>query len=214
MRPASTRRCAGRSSSSGWSRPSRCSSPTGSRRLVANLVLAVALAGAATGPAAYTLNTVATPHTGSIVTAGPVSSQGGPGGTRGGFTPGEAGRDGRRTFPDGGTPQGQTGQSTTGRAAGLGQSGTASTALVQLLQADAGRFRWAAATIGSQSAATYQLAGEQPVMAIGGFTGSDPSPTLAQFQALRGGRRRPLLHRAAAGSAAAVAAARRRSPPG
>ena len=70
-------------------------------RLVANLVLVVALAGAATGPAAYTLNTVATPHTGSIVTAGPVSSQGGPGGTRGGFTPGEAGRDGRRTFPDG-----------------------------------------------------------------------------------------------------------------
>ena len=65
----------------------------------------------------------------------------------------------------------------------MGQSGTASTELVQLLQADAGRYRWAAATIGSQSAATYQLASEQPVMAIGGFTGSDPSPTLAQFQA-------------------------------
>ena len=148
-------------------------------RLVANVVLAVALAGAVTGPAAYTLNTVATPHTGSIVTAGPVSAQGGPGSAPGGFTPGEAGRDGRRAFPDGGTPpQGQT-----GRTGGMGQSGTASTELVQLLQADAGRYRWAAATIGSQGAATYQLAGGQPVMAIGGFTGSDPSPTLAQFQA-------------------------------
>jgi hypothetical protein len=155
-------------------------------RLAANVVLAVALAGAATGPAAYTLNTVATPHTGSIVTAGPVSAQGGPGGTRGGFTPGEAGRDGTRTFPDGGTPpQGQapTGQTPGARTGGMGEGGTASTELVQLLQADAGRYRWAAATTGSQGAATYQLASQQPVMAIGGFTGSDPSPTLAQLQA-------------------------------
>jgi 4-amino-4-deoxy-L-arabinose transferase-like glycosyltransferase len=145
-------------------------------RVVAGAVLAVALAGAATGPAAYTLNTVATPHTGSIVTAGPVSSQSGPGGGfgQGQSGPGQARRDGG-TFPGGGTPrQG---------ASGMGQSGTASAELVQLLQADAGTYRWAAATTGSQSAATYQLASQQPVMAIGGFTGSDPSPTLAQFQA-------------------------------
>ena len=45
-----------------------------------------------------------------------------------------------------------------------------------------------AAAIGSQNAAGLQLATELPVMAIGGFNGSDPSPTLAQFQALR---RRP-----------------------
>jgi hypothetical protein len=44
--------------------------------------------------------------------------------------------------------------------------------------------RWAAATDGSQSAATLELAtGGQAVMAIGGFTSSDPAPTLAQFQA-------------------------------
>ena len=36
--------------------------------------------------------------------------------------------------------------------------------------------------MGSQSAAGYQLATEKPVMAIGGFNGSDPSPTLQQFQ--------------------------------
>jgi hypothetical protein len=37
--------------------------------------------------------------------------------------------------------------------------------------------------VGSNSAAGYQLATQQPVMAIGGFNGSDPSPTLAQFKA-------------------------------
>ena len=39
-----------------------------------------------------------------------------------------------------------------------------------------------AAAIGSQNAAGLQLATGLPVMAIGGFNGSDPSPTLAQFQ--------------------------------
>ena len=39
-----------------------------------------------------------------------------------------------------------------------------------------------AAAVGSQNAAGLQLASGLPVMAIGGFNGSDPSPTLAQFQ--------------------------------
>ncbi|MFJ6797393.1 ArnT family glycosyltransferase [Streptomyces sp. NPDC091268] len=50
------------------------------------------------------------------------------------------------------------------------------------LRADAGRYTWAAAAVGSQNAASYQLASGRPVMAIGGFNGSDPSPTLARFQ--------------------------------
>ena len=36
--------------------------------------------------------------------------------------------------------------------------------------------------MGANSAAAYQLATLRPVMAIGGFNGSDPAPTLAQFQ--------------------------------
>lgn len=52
-----------------------------------------------------------------------------------------------------------------------------------LLEKDAGNYTWAAAAIGSQNAASYQLATRKPVMAIGGFNGSDPSPTLAQFKA-------------------------------
>lgn len=52
-----------------------------------------------------------------------------------------------------------------------------------LLKKDADEYTWAAAAIGSQNAASYQLATEKPVMAIGGFNGSDPSPTLARFKA-------------------------------
>jgi len=39
-----------------------------------------------------------------------------------------------------------------------------------------------AATVNSNSAAGYQLATGDPVMAIGGFNGSDPAPTLSEFE--------------------------------
>jgi 4-amino-4-deoxy-L-arabinose transferase-like glycosyltransferase len=51
-----------------------------------------------------------------------------------------------------------------------------------LLEKDASRYTWIAATVGSNSAAGYQLATRDPVMAIGGFNGSDPTPRLAQFE--------------------------------
>jgi hypothetical protein len=65
---------------------------------------------------------------------------------------------------------------------GLLDGSTSSTALNALLEADASSYTWVAAAVGSNSAAGYQLATQQPVMAIGGFNGSDPSPTLAQFK--------------------------------
>ncbi|MER5274221.1 glycosyltransferase family 39 protein [Streptomyces sp. NPDC002809] len=52
----------------------------------------------------------------------------------------------------------------------------------KLLEENADDYTWAAAAIGSQNAASYQLATGDPVMAIGGFNGSDPSPTLSQFK--------------------------------
>jgi 4-amino-4-deoxy-L-arabinose transferase-like glycosyltransferase len=42
--------------------------------------------------------------------------------------------------------------------------------------------RWAAAAIGSMSVSDLELKTGTSLMAIGGFTGGDPSPTLAQFQ--------------------------------
>jgi 4-amino-4-deoxy-L-arabinose transferase-like glycosyltransferase len=65
---------------------------------------------------------------------------------------------------------------------GLLDSPTPGPALSAMLSADAHDFTWAAAAVGSNNAAGYQLASGAPVMAIGGFNGTDPSPTLAQFQ--------------------------------
>ena len=54
--------------------------------------------------------------------------------------------------------------------------------IVAALHADAGDYTWAAAMIGSDNAAAYQLATGDPVIAIGGYNGTDPAPTLEQFQ--------------------------------
>jgi hypothetical protein len=56
--------------------------------------------------------------------------------------------------------------------------------LVVALRTDAARYGWTAATVGSTTAAGYQLATETPVMAVGGFNGTDPAPTLGQFRKL------------------------------
>jgi 4-amino-4-deoxy-L-arabinose transferase-like glycosyltransferase len=42
--------------------------------------------------------------------------------------------------------------------------------------------KWSAAVNGSSTAAGLELSTNTPVMAIGGFSGSDPVPTLDQFQ--------------------------------
>jgi 4-amino-4-deoxy-L-arabinose transferase-like glycosyltransferase len=53
--------------------------------------------------------------------------------------------------------------------------------LVAPLRASDG-YRWAAVTVGANNAAGYQLASGEAVLAAGGFNGTDPSPTLAEFQ--------------------------------
>jgi hypothetical protein len=125
----------------------------------------VVVTGAST---AYALNTAATAHTGSMASAGPAvasASRGGFG--RGGF--------GGGTAPTGSAPSGST-------SAMQGGGGTsANSALAALLKK--ATTRWAAATVGDQSAASLELASGKAVMAIGGWSGSDPAPTLAQFKA-------------------------------
>ena len=69
-----------------------------------------------------------------------------------------------------------------GGSGGLLGGGSASETIVAMLKDNADQYTWAAATTGSQNAASYQLASEQAVMPIGGFNGSDPSPTLEQFK--------------------------------
>lgn len=125
-----------------------------------SVIIAAALFSGLAGPAAYSLTTVSQSHSGSIVTAGP-STGGDPGGGRPG-----AGPDG------GGGRQG----------GGLLDASTPSTEVIAALSADAGSYTWVAAAVGSQNAAGLQLGTQLPVMSIGGFNGSDPSPTLEQFQ--------------------------------
>jgi 4-amino-4-deoxy-L-arabinose transferase-like glycosyltransferase len=89
-----------------------------------------------------------------------------------------------QTRPGGGTAGG------TGDGGGMGGGGmggllngaTVDSEAKALLEKDAGDYTWAAAAVGAQNAASYQLSTGDPVMAIGGFNGSDPSPTLAQFK--------------------------------
>lgn len=123
------------------------------------------------GTAAYTVATIDTAHTGSTPTAGPAVAGSS---TRGGFGGGTGGERPSGTFPGGagaGTPpSGATPGSTTTNAA-----------LVTLL--DNTTSRWSAAVVGAQSASGYILSTATAVMGIGGFSGSDDSPTLAQFQA-------------------------------
>ncbi len=118
-------------------------------RRVGQVVAATALVAALLGPGAYSLATAASPHTGSIPSAGPSTG---------------------------------TGQGGAGGGGGLLEGSEPGTAMTQLLEAEADSYTWVAAAVGANTAAGYQLATEEPVMAIGGFNGSDPSPTLAEFQ--------------------------------
>ncbi|HEX6346061.1 ArnT family glycosyltransferase [Umezawaea sp.] len=69
-----------------------------------------------------------------------------------------------------------------GGMGGLLSAPTPGAELVSLLRS--GSRTWAAAAVGSNNAAGYQLGSGVPVMAVGGFNGTDPAPTLAEFQRL------------------------------
>jgi 4-amino-4-deoxy-L-arabinose transferase-like glycosyltransferase len=174
-------------------------------RAGAVLVIGVIVAALA-APAAYSLSTATTAHDGAIPSAGPAVTQGGPGG--GGFGRARAGGFGGFAGPGagfggtnpalgtgaaaGGAPGfgGNAGAGGFGGFAGGGQrqkggglldAGSVSTALASALEADASSYRWVAAAVGAENASGYQLATSEPVMAIGGFNGTDPAPSLTQF---------------------------------
>ncbi len=131
----------------------------------------------------------------------------------GGFPGGGPGQDGFGAPPgaDGTTPPGGAGTTTEApgqgpRGGGAGMGGLLGGTDVdaearELLEAGAAGHTWAAAAVGAQNAASYQLATGEPVMAIGGFNGTDPSPTLAQFQQyVKDGRIHYLLSGGGAGA--------------
>jgi 4-amino-4-deoxy-L-arabinose transferase-like glycosyltransferase len=158
-------------------------------RLLATLGLVAALA----GPVAFSLDTASTADAGAIPTAGPTATGAGFGGAGAGHRPGGlgggfGGRPGATGQGQGGLrgglgqPPSIGGQQPGGGAGGLLNAGTVSAALRTALKADASSYTWVAATVGAENASGYQLAADEPVMAIGGFNGTDPAPSLAQFE--------------------------------
>jgi 4-amino-4-deoxy-L-arabinose transferase-like glycosyltransferase len=125
---------------------------------------------------------------GSAGSAGSAGTRPGGSGTGGsaGVLPG--GRGGAGTRPGGfggrGGAGGRGGTGGFGGAGGLGGSTTVSSAVEKLLEQDASSYKWVAATVGSEAAAPLELATGDAVVAIGGFNGTDPWPTLAGFEAL------------------------------
>jgi 4-amino-4-deoxy-L-arabinose transferase-like glycosyltransferase len=179
-------------------------------RVAVAIVATLGFGAALAAPLFSTVATATTPHAGAIpsVTPTPTGGQGGPGGGFPGGGPGGFRRafgggnangfpgggnafpGGGNAFPGGGVPGGFPGGAApsfggrggAGGGAGFLNSSTSTPALTRLLQADASRYTWAGATVNSNSAAGYQLASGDPIMAIGGFNGTDPTPTLAQFE--------------------------------
>jgi 4-amino-4-deoxy-L-arabinose transferase-like glycosyltransferase len=157
-------------------------------RRIALVAAAGGLAAALAGPAAYTLQTVSTIQGGAIPSAGPVLARGFAGGLPGGpqgarFNAGGppgAPPPGARFNP--GAPAVPGGFAGRRVGAGFLEATRPGAAIVALLQAGSNRYLWVAATVDANNAAAYQLSTNQPVMAIGGFNGTDPAPSLAQFQ--------------------------------
>src|ERR1019366_8316022 len=143
--------------------------------LLADVAIGLALISVSVGPLAWSLQTVSTSRGGSIVTAGPaLRGTGGASGFPGGKLPG-----GASGFPGGKLPGG-AGEGLS--IPGFGGSAAPSKAVLKLLMVNADRYTWVAATMGATAAAPYQLATQHPVMPIGGFSSSDPAPTLSQFK--------------------------------
>jgi 4-amino-4-deoxy-L-arabinose transferase-like glycosyltransferase len=122
----------------------------------ATVAVATAVLAAVLGTAGYAAVTATVPHTGADPAPGPAN-----------------GRTGDN--PDG-TGQTQGGGTTTAKRAPV----VVGPELIALLRST--RTTWAAAAAGAQAAAPLELATGRPVMGIGGFTGTDQAPTLAQFQ--------------------------------
>lgn len=110
-----------------------------------NSAIAAALAACTLAPTVYTLATVNVAHTGSIPTAGPIS---------------------------------------TAMRGSNNETSQADSQLVQYLLRHQHSATWLVAVASANESAAIQLTSGQPVMAVGGFNGSDTPLTLEQFKQL------------------------------
>lgn len=165
------------------------------RRAGAAAVVVISLLAGGLGTAAWTLATAASAQSGSIPTSGPAGSSAGGFGNRAAAFGGSR-ADGRDADPadaaagtggldpssglDGAAgPGGADGGGGAGGSGGPGE-GTADSAVTALLKATT--TKWSAIVSGASQAASLELATKTNVIALGGWNGGDPYPTLAQFQ--------------------------------
>ncbi|MEV4679110.1 glycosyltransferase family 39 protein [Actinomadura sp. NPDC049382] len=193
----------------------------GARATTAGLVLAAA-AGLA-GPGAYAVSAASTAVNGTNPLAGPATGggfgmPGGPPGTtdgrgmpdgRPGAPPGAPGTPGGQrppwqngTGPDGaaqgggdrGPRFGSAGPGGFGGFGGGGPGGRVDQQMIAYLEKNQGGATWLVAVSSAQEASSIILATGRPVIAMGGFTGSDPAMTTAKLQSyVRDGKLRYIL---------------------
>jgi 4-amino-4-deoxy-L-arabinose transferase-like glycosyltransferase len=128
-------------------------------KTVAFAVATAGLVAVLAGPAAYVGSTISKSVTGSFASAGPTATT---------------------QLASRGADGGMGGQG--GQGGGAGTEDSVSTALISYLEANEGTAKYLVAVQGSSSGEGIILATGQPVMVMGGFSGSDPAPTLAQFE--------------------------------
>ncbi|SEG26855.1 4-amino-4-deoxy-L-arabinose transferase [Nonomuraea solani] len=148
---------------------------------VAAIALAATVVAGLAGPAAYAVSPLGSQINGTNPTAGPST------GRMGGM--GGMGRPGGGQFPgaqqNGQTQGDQAGRGTRSGFMGRGgPGGGVSDAMSEYLVANQGNATWLAAVASAQQASGLILSTGKPVIAMGGFTGSDPAMTVARLQSL------------------------------
>ncbi|MGP3958714.1 glycosyltransferase family 39 protein [Nonomuraea sp. 3N208] len=142
---------------------------------VAALALAATVIAGLAGPAAYAVTPLQSQVNGTNPTAGPST-----GGGMGGFArPG--GMPGGGQFP--GRQAGQGGTAGTQRPSGFMRGGV-SDSVAKYLVANQGKATWLVAVSSAQQASSLILSTGKPVIAMGGFTGSDPAMTVERLKEL------------------------------
>ncbi len=193
---------------SGWSITQRLSSRLTELVSVPLLAATLGVGLLLVGPTTWVGASLASGAGGTLPAAGPSTSGvaftgggagGGFGGGRGGFqrgnfpegfTPPNGGFGGGFGRPPGGGFGGVSGNGTapagSGQANGAGANDGLSvdSALLKYLEANQGSAKYLFATTSSQTAAPYIIATGKPVMALGGFSGSDQILTLGQLKTL------------------------------
>jgi 4-amino-4-deoxy-L-arabinose transferase-like glycosyltransferase len=164
------------------------------RSMLARIALAAGLTAVLAGPGAFSLATVGRSLGGTNPLAGPAGVGAGVGGA--GAPPGVRGQRGSlaalslgagrpRLGPPPGSfgapPPGARGAARGGRPGGA-LSASAAKRVASYLEAHQDGARYMAAAVGSDSAAQLALASGRNVIDIGGFMGSDPSPSVAELQ--------------------------------